>query len=113
MVAGETVRNILREHGIEPAPERCRRMPGSTLLKSHGDCIVAVDLRTVEIWSRAGLTRYRVLFFIKPSSRRVYVAGITTQPRACWMKQITRNVTDPIDAIAFETRSPTRPTAAL
>ncbi len=49
MVARETVRNVLKDHGIEPAPERSKRMPWSTVLKSHWDCIAAADLFTVEI----------------------------------------------------------------
>jgi transposase InsO family protein len=104
VVARETVRNILKEHGIEPAPERSTRMPWSTLLKSHWDCIAAVDLFTVEIWSCVGLTRYYALFFIRLSSRRVCVAGMTTQPHANWIKQIARHVTDPIDGFLLGTR---------
>ncbi len=34
-VARETVGNILKEHGIEPAPERSKRMPWPTFLKTH------------------------------------------------------------------------------
>ncbi len=58
VVARETVRNILKEHGIEPAPERSKRMPWSTFLKSHSDCIGAADLFTVEVWTMNGLVRY-------------------------------------------------------
>ncbi len=57
VVARETVRNILKEHGIVPAPERRKRVPWSTFLKSHWDCLAAADLFTVEVWSRFGLTR--------------------------------------------------------
>ena len=77
VVARESVRNILKEHGIEPAPERSKTMPWSTFLKSRWDGIAAVDLFTDEIWSGVGLTRYYVLLFIKLSTRRVHIAGIT------------------------------------
>jgi transposase InsO family protein len=103
-VARETVRNILKEHGIVPAPERHKRIPWSTFLKSHWDCIAAADFFTVEVWSRVGLTRYYVLFFIKLSSRRVHVAGITEYPYGAWMKQIGRNLTDPIDGFLLGIR---------
>lgn len=99
-----TVSNILKAHGIEPAPERSKRMPWSTFLKSHWGCIAATDLFTVEVWSRLGLTRYYVLFFIELSSRRVCIAGITTHPHASWIKQIARNVTDPLDGFLLGTR---------
>ena len=103
-VARETVRNILKEHGIVPAPERRKRTPWSTFLKSHWDCIAAADLFTVEIWSMGGLTRYYVLFLIKLSSRRVHVAGITEYPHGEWMKQISRNLTDAFDGFLLDVR---------
>ncbi len=56
-VARETVRNILKEHGIVPAPERRERIPWSTFLKSHWDSIAAADFFTIEVWSCVGLTR--------------------------------------------------------
>ena len=103
-VARETVRNILKEHGIVPAPERRKRAPWSTFLKSHWDSIAAADFFTVEIWSRVGLTRYYVLFFIKLSDRRVHIAGITPQPHGSWIKQIARNITDPVDGFLVGSR---------
>jgi len=104
VVAGETVRAILKELGIEPAPERRKRMPWSTFLKSHWDCMAAADLFTVEIWPSFGLVRYYVLFFIRLSTRRVHVAGITPQPHAGWIKQIARNLTDPMDGFLLGIR---------
>lgn len=103
-VARGTVSNILKAHGIEPAPERSKRMPWSTFLKSHWGCIAATGLFTVEVWSRFGLTRYCVLFFIKLSNRRVCVAGVTTQPHASWIKQIARNTTGPVDGFLLGVR---------
>src|ERR1700674_2819773 len=38
-----TIANILREHGIEPAPERDKHTSWSTFLKAHWDCIAATD----------------------------------------------------------------------
>ena len=104
VVARETVRNILKEHGIEPAPERSKRMPWSTFLKAHWESMGAMDLFTVEVWTMNGLVRYYVLFFIKLSTRRVHVAGITANPHANWIKQIARNVTDPFDGFLLGTR---------
>ena len=103
-VARETVRNILKEHGIVPAPERRKRVPWSTFLKSHWASMAAADLFTVEVWSLAGLTRYHVLFFIKLSNRKVHIAGITEYPHGIWMKQIGRNVTDSFDGFLLDVR---------
>ncbi len=103
-VARETVRNILKEHGIEPAPERSKRTPWSTFLKAHWDSIAAADLFTVEVWSCVGLTRYYVLVVIKLSSRRVHVAGIMEYPHGKWMKQMGRNLTDAFDGFLVNVR---------
>lgn len=73
IVARGTVANILKEHGIEPAPERSKGMPWSTFLKSHWGSIAATDLFTVEVWTASGLVRLYVLFFIKLSNRSVHI----------------------------------------
>ena len=91
------IRNILTEHGIVPAPERRKRIPWSTFLKSRWGSIAAADFFTVEVWSCIGLTRYHVFFCMELSSRRVHIAGISECPYGAWMKQIGRNLTDPLD----------------
>ena len=44
-----TIRRILAEHGIAPAPERGRSMSWSTFIKAHWGAIAATDLFTVEV----------------------------------------------------------------
>jgi putative transposase len=39
-----TIANILKENGIEPAPERGRHTRWSTFLKAHWECLTARDL---------------------------------------------------------------------
>jgi putative transposase len=50
-----TIRGILKEHGIEPAPERGKGMPWSVFLKAHWKGLAASDFFTVEVWSWRGL----------------------------------------------------------
>ena len=50
-VSRSAVRRILRAQGIEPAPERLKRMPWSKCLKAHWQAIAAADFFTVEVWS--------------------------------------------------------------
>src|SRR5450432_692897 len=52
--------------------------------------------RTSSAWrcSREGLVRYLVLFVIDLKTRRVHVAGVTSQADGAWMAQIARNLTD-------------------
>jgi transposase InsO family protein len=63
-------------------------------LKTHWDVLAAADFFTVDVWTSLGLTRFAVLFIIELSTRRVEIAGITTEPDAAWMSQVSRNVTD-------------------
>jgi putative transposase len=71
-VARSTIANILKEHGIEPAPGR----PSSwrTFLAAHWGTIAAADFFTTEVWTLRGLVTYYTLFVIDLASRRVHVA---------------------------------------
>ena len=92
-IARTTVKRILHDHGIDPAPERSRRMPWKTFLQAHWEGLTACDLFTVEVLTLAGLQRYLVFFVIALQSRRVTIAGIHPQPYGTWMEQTARNVT--------------------
>ncbi len=93
-VSRSTVRRILSDHGIEPAPERSQRTPWRTFLSAHWDGIAAADFFTVEVWTRVGLMRYVVLFVMDLPTRRVEIAGIAPLPDGFWMEQIARNLVD-------------------
>src|ERR1700676_5273290 len=92
-----TIANILREHGLEPAPERAKKTTWPEFLNTHWDVLAAADFFTVNVWTGRGLTRFAVLFFIELSSRRVEIAGITAEPDTAWMSQMSRSVTDVSD----------------
>ena len=89
-----TIANILKRHGIEPAPERSRKTTWKEFLSRHWELIVAADFFTIEVWTRQGLQRFVVLFFIELSTRKVEVAGIARAANGLWMSQIARNLTD-------------------
>jgi len=93
-VARGTIANILKEHGLEPAPERNRKTTWKEFLSRHWEVIVAADFFTVEVWTRSGLTRFIVLFLIDLSTRRVEIAGIATKANGIWMDQVARNLCD-------------------
>ena len=94
-----TVANILENNGIEPAPERKPKTTWKEFLTRHWESIVAADFFTVEVWTRRGLQRFMVLFFIDLSTRKVEVAGIAPAPDGLWMTQIARNLTAGDDGI--------------
>src|SRR5882672_8082566 len=96
VLAHKTIANILKRHGIEPAPERSRKTTWKEFLLRHWEQIVASDFFTVEVWMPRGLTRFIVLFFIELSTRRVEIGGIASKANGLWMVQIARNVTDEV-----------------
>jgi len=98
-VARSTIANILKKHGMDPAPERLRKTTWKEFLSRQWDLIVAADFFTVEVWTQRGLQRFLVLFSIELSSRRVQVAGIARQANGLWMSQIARDLTDAEEGI--------------
>ena len=104
IIAPNTVKNILKRHGIEPAPERETRTSWTTFLKSHWDVMAATDFFTVEVWTPRGLATYYVLFIIHLSTRSVHIAGVTTAPNGAYMKQMARNLTDVSDGLLLNSR---------
>ncbi len=95
-IGRNTVKRILLEHGIEPAPEPTKRMPWKTFLKAHWEHMAAADFFTVEVLTLGGLVRYSVFFVMELKTRRVHIAGLSCQPCEPWMKQIARNLTDAV-----------------
>ena len=47
---------------------------------AHWDVMAATDFFTVEVWTSKGLVIYYVLFIIRLSTRKVYIAGVTPTP---------------------------------
>jgi HTH-like domain len=97
ILAHNTIAKILKHHGIEPAPERSRKITWKEFISRHWEQIVASDFFTVEVWTRNGLQRFVVLFFIELCTRRVEIGGIASAANGLWMAQIARNLTDDVD----------------
>jgi hypothetical protein len=87
-IAATTVRTILLQHGLDPAPRRA----GPTwteFLRSPASGILATDCFTVET---IRLKTISVLFCIELSTRRVHLAGVTAHPDSAWVTQQARNL---------------------
>ena len=92
-VSAQTVGNVLKGHGIAPAPERKTTTTWKEFIRTHMEVLVATDFFTAEVWTLGGLVTYYVLFFIHLGSRQVHVAGVTPHPHEAWMVQMARNIT--------------------
>ncbi len=82
-VSHTTVRNILKRHGIEPAPER-RDPLWETFLKRHAETLWACDFFTARVLTARGMRPAWVLAFIHVKTRRVIVTKATFRPGGQW-----------------------------
>jgi putative transposase len=93
-ISDTTVGNVLKRHGIEPAPDRQHTGAWSIFLKAHWDVLAAIDFTTIEVWTKGGLVTFYLLFVMELKTRRVHFAGCTTSPNEAWMKQAARELTN-------------------
>jgi putative transposase len=87
-VAASTVWEILKEAGIDPAPERASEN-WATFLRSQAEAILAADF--FEAVTLTGARMY-VLAVIEHATRRVRILGATAHPTAAWVTQAGRNL---------------------
>jgi transposase InsO family protein len=92
-ISATSVRRILRDHGLDPAP---RRSPTTwrAFLKRQAAGLVACDFFTVDTIS---LRRLYVLFFIEVKTRKVWIAGVTAHPTGEWVTQQARQISAAMD----------------
>ena len=57
-VSDQTVGNVLKRHGIAPAPERKTTTTWKEFIRTHMDVLVATDFFTAEVWTLGGLVTY-------------------------------------------------------
>jgi putative transposase len=87
-VSPSTIRRILLANRVGPAPRRSGPS-WREFLRQQAASTLACDFFTVETVS---LRRFYVLFFIELESRRVHLAGCTTNPTGAWVTQQARNL---------------------
>jgi len=87
-VAPSTVWEILREAGIDPAPDRAATT-WTDFLRSQAHALLAADF--IETVTLTGARMY-ILAVIEHASHRIRVLGVTTHPTAAWVGQVARNL---------------------
>ena len=87
-VAASTVWEILRDAGIDPAPERAASA-WAGFLRSQAEALLACDF--FETVTLSGARMY-VLAVIEYGSRRVRILGATAHPTASWVVQAAKNL---------------------
>jgi putative transposase len=87
-VSATSVRKLLIEAGLQPAPERMRSS-WRGFLRAQAASVLACDFLTVET---AFLQRIYVLFFISLATRRIEYLACTSSPDGRWVAQQARNL---------------------
>jgi len=87
-VAASTVWEILREAGIDTAPERSATT-WADFVRSQAQALLAADF--IETVTLSGARLY-ILVVIEHASRRIRILGATAHPTAAWVTQAARNL---------------------
>jgi putative transposase len=87
-IAASTVWEILRDAGIDPAPQRSSDS-WATFLRSQAQATLAADFFQAVTLTGA---RLYVLAVIEHASRRIRILGATAHPTAAWVTQAGRNL---------------------
>jgi putative transposase len=87
-VAASTVWEILKEHGIPPAPER-QSTTWADFPRSQAGALLACDFFETRTLTGARLYVFAV---IDHSTRRIRIPGATAHPTAQWVAQLGRNL---------------------
>ncbi|MFE2184724.1 integrase core domain-containing protein [Streptomyces sp. NPDC059455] len=97
---GYSIWEILKEAGIDPAPER-NSSTWATFLRSQADALLACDF--LETITLSGVRMY-VLVVIEHGSRRIRILGATTHPTASWVAQAAKNLVMDLEDLGYRAR---------
>jgi len=86
-----TLRNILKENGIDPGPKRLTGGTWDEFIKRHSSTLWQCDFVTKRISTIKGHVDAYLLFFIHVETRRVCVSPATLHPTGVWVAQQARN----------------------
>lgn len=86
-ISRQTVRNILKEEGIQPGPKR-RTDSWGDFVKRHGKTLWAVDFFSTRTITARGLREMYVLVFMCVETREVIVSESTMHPNAAWVSTL-------------------------
>ena len=88
-ISRQTVRNILKEEGIVPGPDRTSDC-WDNFVKRHAETLWAVDFFSVKTVTARGLKDMYLLAFLCLSSREVIVSSSTEHPNSAWVVEQTK-----------------------
>jgi putative transposase len=91
-----SVKNILKERGLEPAPQRGKET-WDQFIRRHFETLWACDFFTKTVLTAWGPKAFFVLFFINIKTRKVYVTQATQHPDQDWVNKQTQHILPLLD----------------
>ena len=88
-ISRQTVRNILKEHGIEPRTDRTSDS-WAEFLERHGETLWGCDFFSVRSVTAKGLRDLYVMVFLCLQTREVIVTESTEHPNSAWVCEQTK-----------------------
>ncbi|QDT53890.1 Integrase core domain protein [Caulifigura coniformis] len=88
-ISRQTVRNILKEAGIEPRPNRTSDS-WDNFLKRHAETLWAVDFFSVKTLTTRGLRTTYLMAFLCLETREAIVSKSTQHPNSAWVVRQTK-----------------------
>ena len=92
-ISRQTVRNILKEEGIQPGPNRTSDC-WDNFVKRHAETLWAVDFFSVKTVTARGLQEMYLMAFLCLSSRELIVSSSTEHPNSAWVVEQTKEFID-------------------
>ena len=92
-ISRQTVRNILKEEGIEPGPNRTSDS-WDQFLKRHGETLWAVDFFSVKTLTARGIRTTYLMAFLCTKTREAFVSKSTQHPNSAWVVKQTKEFLD-------------------
>lgn len=85
-ISRQTVRNILKEEGIEPGPDR-KNDCWKDFIDRHAETLWAVDFFSINTVTTTGLRQMYVMVWLCMTTREVIVSESTLHPNSAWVEK--------------------------
>ena len=92
IISDQTVGNILKRHGISPAPKRKKTVTWRKCVRSHMDVLLATDCCNSDIWSGCGLIVTCLLSFIHVGRHQGHAMGMMLHQQLLGLHLISRSL---------------------
>ena len=89
-ISRQTVRNILKEEGIKPGPDRTSDK-WENFIARHRETLWACDFFSVKTVTARGIRNVYLLVFLCMETREVIVSKSTTRPNSAWVTRQTEH----------------------